>query len=177
MALLKAPVTSEDFIQGNGTVTLVEYGDYQCPFCGKAYPLVKQLQKHFRGQLRLVFRNFPLTQVHPYAEAAAETAMFAGKHDLFWKMHDLLFENQEDLSLPMLVDLTEALGLSGKELEKVISEKRFEAKIQEDFLGGVRSGVNGTPTFFINDQRYDGPISFESIVSAVDSSTHSQKML
>ena len=100
MATLKIPVNTEDHIQGNShaIITLVEYGDYECPYCGMAYPVVKQLQKHFDKQLRFVFRNFPLTEAHPYAQIAAETAEFAASHNRFWEMHDLLYENQSSLS-------------------------------------------------------------------------------
>src|SRR2546421_10571611 len=102
MSLLKVPVSLNDHIQGdeNALVTLVEYGDYECPYCGRAYPVVKTVQKHFGPQLRFVFRNFPLTQIHPLAEPAAEAAEFAGSRGRFWEMHDGIYENQERLSLP-----------------------------------------------------------------------------
>src|SRR6478672_9193527 len=113
--MLKVPVTADDdHVQGDlatALVTLVEYGDYQCPHCGRAYPIVKQVQRHFGDRLAFVFRNFPLSEIHPNAEAAAETAEFAGAHDRFWEMHDALFENQANLGLPLLRRLSDALGL------------------------------------------------------------------
>ena len=113
MSILQIPVTSADHIQGDphAHVTLVEYGDYECPSCGLAYPIVKAVQKHFGKRLRFVFRNFPLTQVHPQAENAAETAEFAGAHDHFWEMHDGLYENQDALGLATYLALAKALGL------------------------------------------------------------------
>lgn len=171
MTLLKVPVTPEDHIQGpdDAYITLVEYGDYECPFCGKTYHTIKQMQKHFGKQMRFVFRNFPLTEVYPHAEIAAETAEFAATYDHFWEMHDFIYENQTQLNLPCLLGLAETLHLSIKELKLAIVNKTYEPKIRNDFLGGVRSGVNGTPTFFINEHRYTGSYEFEEFVSAIES--------
>lgn len=171
MATLKVPVTEEDHIQGSdeAMVTLVEYGDYQCPHCGMAHSIVKQLQKHFGKRLRFVFRNFPLTEIHPLAEPAAETAEFANEFDQFWEMHDLIFENQPSLSPPFLLELAESLGLSRDDLASAIENRTYAPKIKKDFMGGVRSGVNGTPTFFINGQRFNGPPIYEELLSAIES--------
>src|ERR1700749_3291576 len=111
---LKIPVTAEDHVQGdtNAEIVLVEYGDYECPHCGHAYPIVQRVQKHFGKRLAFVFRNFPLNEIHPNAESAAETAEFAGAHGRFWPMHDDIFENQNSLSLPLLTELAEKHGLS-----------------------------------------------------------------
>lgn len=167
---LKIPVTETDHSQGkkNATITLVEYGDYECPYCAGAYPIIKRVQKHFDTQLRFVFRNFPLTQMHPFAEPAAETAEFANANGLFWEMHDQLYENQDRLSMPLLFELTQSLGLSSADLKNVIENHTYEEKIKSDFEGGIRSGVNGTPSFFINGQRYDGAYDFEALVLAID---------
>ena len=171
MPTLKNPVSSDDHIQGdvNAPITLVEYGDYQCPYCAMAYPIVKRLQKYFGKQLRFVFRNFPLTEVHPFAEAAAETAEFAADHGKFWQMHDLLYENQDSFEIPFFMELANSLGLPEEELEEVIDDKTYEPKIRKDFLGGVRSGVNGTPTFFINGERHNGSFKYEDLLSAIES--------
>ena len=171
MATLKLPVSEEDSIQGNenATITLVEYGDYQCPHCAAAYYVIKDIQKHFGTQLRFVFRNFPLKEIHTFAMVAAETAEFAGDYDLFWEMHDLIYENQESLGVPLLSGLAETLGLSMTDLELAIKKGVYVPKIQKDFMGGVKSGVNGTPTFFINDQRYKGPFDFKNLIEAIDS--------
>lgn len=166
---LKIPVGDQDHIQGVGTAncTLVEYGDYQCPYCGQAYPIVKRIQKHFGKKLRFVFRNFPLNEMHPYAEAAAETAEFAGSKGKFWEMHDLLYENQADLGGPLYLKLAGDLGLSSADLRKSLEKREFLARVKSDFAGGVRSGVNGTPSFYINGERYDGSFEYEDLLGAI----------
>lgn len=170
MATLKVPVTSEDHIQGpeSAEATLVEYGDYECPHCGRAYPIVKRLQAHFGKRLRLVFRNFPLSEIHPNAESAAETAEFAGAKGKVWEMHDLLFENQNRLGEPLYLALAEELGLSPASLRKALEAREYAARVQADFKGGVRSGVNGTPTFFVNGRRHDEPFDFEDLARAIE---------
>jgi protein-disulfide isomerase len=176
MSKLSVPVNSEDNKQGqeDAVCVLVEYGDYECPTCGEAYPIVKRLQKHFGKHLSLVFRNFPLSQMHSHAESAAETAEFAGSHDKFWEMHDLLFENQDRLEDSLFVELTQKLHLTPAKLQDALENKVFEPRVLADFAGGVRSGVNGTPTFFINDQRYNGAFDFDSLVEAIERATTSR---
>lgn len=170
MSELKVSVSSSDHIEGDerAPITLVEYGDYQCPHCGAAYPIVKRVQKHFGKRLRFVFRNFPLVQAHPMAQSAAETAEFAAAHGKFWEMHDAIFENQQSLSLEFLVELAEQLGLSGPALAKSLKSQEYAEKVRHDFMGGVRSGVNGTPTFFINGHRHDAPFDFEDLVEGIE---------
>lgn len=170
MTKLKIPVTPEDHAQGpeNAEVTLVEYGDYECPHCGQAYPIVKRIQKHFGKRMRFVFRNFPLTESHAHAESAAETAEFAGTHGKFWEMHDLLFENQERFSETLFLELAGKLNLSPAALSEALASKEFATRVRAEFSGGVRSGVNGTPTFFINGTRHDGPFDFAYLILAVD---------
>lgn len=149
MAILKLPVNEKDHIQGNinAPITMVEYGDYQCPSCGQAFPIIKQVQKHYGKNLKFIFRNFPLTEVHQFAEVAAETAEFAGESNLFWQMHDLIYENQNQLSIPMLLELTTSLNLSDTELKSALERGTYREKVKSDFLSGIRSGVPGTPTF------------------------------
>jgi protein-disulfide isomerase len=167
---LRVPVTDQDHIQGNDDAkcTLVEYGDYQCPHCGHAHPIVKRLQKHFGKRLRFVFRNFPLAEIHSNAESAAETAEFAGAHEKFWGMHDGLFENQESLGGSLYLQLTQQLDLSPQELRLALDSREFLPRVKNDFTGGVRSGVNGTPTFFINGKRHDASFEYEDLVQAID---------
>jgi protein-disulfide isomerase len=169
MSSLKIPVTESDHIQGNlnAPLTLVEYGDYECPYCGEAYPMIKQVQEKFGKDLRFVFRNFPLQEMHPQAEIAAESAEFAGSHGLFWEMHDALYENQKLLSPELIIELAETLGLSSVNLQKALTQRVYEPKVRADFLGGVRSGVNGTPTFFINGDRHVGLLDYPSLVFAL----------
>ncbi len=176
MSKLSVPVNSEDHKQGqeDAVCVLVEYGDYECPTCGDAYPIVKRLQKHFGKRLLLVFRNFPLSQMHPHAESAAETAEFAGSNDKFWEMHDLLFENQDRLEDNLFVELTQKLHLAPAKLQDALENKLFQPRVRADFAGGVRSGVNGTPTFFLNDQRHNGAFDFDSLVDAIERATTSR---
>ena len=170
MSRLKIPVGPEDHIQGDpyAPCTLVEYGDYECPHCGQAYPIVKRVQKHFGKRLRFVFRNFPLTQSHSHAEMAAEAAEFAGTQGKFWEMHDLIFENQDRLELQLVLELGEKLGFYPAALDESLESHEFVERVRADFMGGVRSGVNGTPTFFINGERHDGPFDYDRLVEAIE---------
>ena len=157
MSLL-VPVGPDDHIQGSETapLTLVEYGDYQCPYCAAAYVNVSLVQDQLGPRLRFVFRNFPLTQVHPLAEIAAEAAEAAGAQGKFWEMHDALYENQPALSPVLIVALAQGLGLDIERFNEDVASGRFRERVKRDFMGGVRSGVAGTPTFFINGERYEG---------------------
>jgi protein-disulfide isomerase len=168
---LRVPVGDQDHIQGGADAkcTLVEYGDYECPHCGHAYPIVKRVQKHFDKKLRFVFRNFPLAEMHPHAESAAESAEFAGAHGKFWEMHDALFENQEQLGGALYLKLAQKLGLSPQDLRSAVEKREYLGRVKEDFGGGVRSGVNGTPTFFVNGKRHDAPFEYEDLVEAIQS--------
>ena len=169
MSTLKIAVGPDDHAQGDehAACTLVEYGDYECPHCATAVPIVERLQEHFGGKLRFIFRNFPLTQIHPQAQAAAETAEFAGSLGKFWEMHDLLFENQENLGLDLYAELAGSLELDTRALKQALKGEMFSARVRADFSGGVRSGVNGTPTFFINGQRHNGPFDYEHLSKAI----------
>jgi len=166
---LRVPVGEQDHVQGNADAhgTLVEYGDYECPHCGRAHPIVKRVQKHFGKKLRFVFRNFPIAEMHPHAESAAETAEFAGAHGKFWEMHDALFENQEQLGGAFYLKLAQELGLSPQELRAAVENREYLARVKSDFTGGVRSGVNGTPTFFINGKRHDASFEYDDLVEAI----------
>jgi protein-disulfide isomerase len=170
MSKLSIDVTKYDHLQGelNAVCNLVEYGDYECPSCGDVQPIIKSLREHFGDRMSFVFRNFPLREIHPWAEPAAEVAEFAGSQGKFWEMHDLLFANQERLNEGTFHALLKQLGLddSGGQLSRDsgIVKKRIDA----DFAGGIRSGVNGTPTFFLNGERYDGPTDYDSLVATME---------
>ncbi len=172
MSKLTAAVSSNDHSLGktNAPWTLVEYGDYQCPSCGDAYAIVKQLQQHFGDQLRFVFRNFPL-DMHPYAEHAAEAAEFAAAHGKFWEMHDLLFEHQANLKDATLLKLAVKLRLASDHLVYALKEGKYAARVKTDLESGIASGVEGTPTFYINGKRYDGDYDLDSLIEAVESTT------
>jgi protein-disulfide isomerase len=174
MSTLRIPVTPRDHTIGppNAPVTLVEYGDYECPHCGEAHPIVQLVREHFGKRLLFVFRHFPMSQVHPNAQAAAESAEFAGAHGRFWAMHDGLFENQDHLGLPLFFALVGALGLSEVELREALVNGTYQPKVRADFLGGVRSGVNGTPTFFINGERHDSTYAYDDLVEAITAHLH-----
>jgi protein-disulfide isomerase len=149
-------------------VTLVEYGDYECEHCLAAYAIANAVQEHFGKDLQFVFRHFPLAEVHPHAEAAAEAAEFAAAHGRFWDMHDGLYRHQDRLGEPLLFELARSLALPESELRKVLDSSEYAAKIRADFRGGVRSGVNGTPTFFINGQRHDDSYAFDDLVATIE---------
>ena len=165
MASLRIPVGSDDHAQGaaDAVVTLVEYGDYECPHCGAAYPVVKQLQERFGTDLRFVYRNFPIAEIHRHALGAAMTAEFGGAKGRFWEVHDALFENQQRLGATLYAAIVTQLGLDANELHAALENATYESKVRTDFNGGVRSGVNGTPSFFINGQRYDGSPDVDSL--------------
>ena len=168
---LRIPVDSHrDHILGreDAPVTLVEFGDYQCPYCGAAQPEVRKVIERFGDDLRFVFRHFPLTEVHPMAAIAAVTAEFAGAHGQFWKAHEALYAHQKRLGPELLFEIVQGLGLEPAELKADIDANTYTAKVEEDFSGGVRSGVNGTPTFFINGTRHDGAYSFEALSRAIE---------
>jgi protein-disulfide isomerase len=166
---LAVPVSKRDHFQGpfNAPSTLLEYGDYECPACGAAHPLTKGIQTAMQDQLRFVFRNFPLRNVHPHAEHAAEAAEAAGAQENFWEMHDTLFENQMALEDEDLARYAAALGLDVERFINELLSSVYTPRVREDFRGGIRSGVNGTPTFFINGLRYDGPRDLDAMVEAL----------
>jgi protein-disulfide isomerase len=144
-------------------VTLVEYGDYQCPYCARAHPIVRQLQARLGDGLRFVFRNFPLTQIHSdalQAAVAAESVAKVAGQDAFWVMHDLIYEHQHDSAHALqplyLLAYAKEAGADPEQVARYLDSADLTARVRGDFIGGVRSGVNGTPTFFINGERFDG---------------------
>jgi len=166
---LSEPVGPEDHVQGpdNAPVTLLEYGDYQCSYCGDLYPVLKDVQKQMGKSLRFVFRNFPITSIHPQAFVAAEAAEAAAGQGKFWQMHDRLYENQFDLSAESIAIYAEQVGLDMERFVREVNDQTYAKRIKHDFQGGVMSGVNGTPSLFINGERYDGDRDVRSIVAAL----------
>ena len=169
-ARLVRSVTEHDHVRGPATalVTLLEYGDYQCPYCGAAYPVVEQLREWAGDKMRFVFRHFPLTQMHPFAEPAAEAAEAAGARGKFWQMHDMLYTHQEALDGEDLLRYAAHVGLDPAEIAQELLARQYQDRVRQDFLGGARSGVNGTPTFFIDGIRYDGLPDFDSLSAALE---------
>jgi protein-disulfide isomerase len=169
LARLRSSVGARDHSEGvhDAVVTLVEYGDYECPYCGKAYPIVKELQRRLGSELRFVFRHFPLSQIHPHATHAAEAAEAAGAQGKFWKMHDTIFEHQNALDDRYLREYAAQVGLKQDRFNLELTTHMHAARVREDFLSGIESGVNGTPTFFINGIRHDDSWNIDTLEEAL----------
>lgn len=170
MPSLSIPVTKNDHVQGgpHAKLTLVEYGDYECSYCGLAFPVIQRVQARFGEHLRFVFRHFPLTEINPLAEGAAEAAEFAGAHANFWAMHDQLYQHQSELGEPLYRSIAALLGLPKRGLDATLADQVYASAINSDFDGGVRSGVNSTPAFFINGQRHDASYEYADLCAAIE---------
>jgi NhaA family Na+:H+ antiporter len=168
--ILIPAVSERDHVQGplDAPVVFVEYGDYECPHCLQAHSIVRELQDRWGERVCFVYRHFPIRSSHPHAQHAAEAAEAAGAQGKFWEMHDLLFENQGALLDENLIEYAQQISLDHAQFKRDLAEGRFKDRVEEDFKSGVRSGVNGTPTFYINDERYDGPWDVESLVEEVE---------
>ena len=166
---LAVPVGPDDHIRGapNAPVTLVEYGDFECPYCGTAYPTVKALEHQYASTTRFVFRSFPLAQ-HPHAQAAAEAAEFAADHGKFWEMHDVLFERQRALDEPHLLGYARDLGLDAHALAIALREHTYAGIVEEVKEGGEASGIPGTPAFFLNDILFEDEPTRENLSAAIE---------
>jgi protein-disulfide isomerase len=168
-ALSALPMPERDHIQGpsDAPMMLLEYGDYECSYCGEADPIVKEVQKRLGKRLCFAFRNFPLVNAHPHAEHAAEAAEAAAAQGRFWEMHDLLYENQGALEDDDLAGYAAALGLDAQRLLKEVMTGAHIERVREDFRSGERNGVNGTPSFFINGVRCDGETRVDELLEAL----------
>ena len=166
---LTVDVGTDDHVRGpaSARLTLVEYGDYECPYCGAAYPIVKEVERILGDDLRSVFRNFPLSDIHPHAFQAAEAAESAAAQGRFWEMHDRLFENQKRLRTKDLLSHARALGLDVARIEADLDARAYEERVRHDIRSGLRSGVNGTPTFFVNGVRHNGTYDVETLLDAL----------
>lgn len=155
---LLLPIQPDDHVQGreDAPYTLVEYGDYECPKCGELFAILHALQQHLADKLRIVFRHYPLSGVHPNAQLAAEAAEAAGAQGHFWEMHDLLFQNQHALKRNDLDAYAAQLSLDMPRFRKEMKERLYENVVREDFRRGVQNGVYGTPGLFLNGVRYSG---------------------
>jgi protein-disulfide isomerase len=169
MSALRRAVDDKDWVRGpaHAPVTLLEYGDFECPFCGQAFWELKRLEQAVGDRVRVVFRHFPLAQAHPHATLAAEAAEAAGAQGKFWEMHDTLFTNQRALERSDLLEYADELGLDRPRFTRALQEHRFLPKVRRDFMEGVRSGVNGTPTIFINGERWNGPYAAAALLAGI----------
>ncbi len=164
------PVTpGRDHVRGpvDAPTELVEYGDYGCPFCAAAYPVVEGLLADAGDAIRFAFRHFPMTTVHPHAERAAQAAEAAGAQGRFWSMHELLFANQRRLGDRDLLGYARILDLDMDRFTRELATGVHLDRVRDDLMSGVRSGVNGTPTFFTNGVRHDGPHDARSLAEAL----------
>ncbi|MGA8029914.1 MAG: DsbA family protein [Bryobacteraceae bacterium] len=165
LSRLLLPIQPEDHVQGapDARYTLVEYGDYECPDCGRLFVTIRELRDQLGDELRLVFRHYPRSGIHPHAQRAAEAAEAAGAQGLFWDMHDLLFANQNALDVKSLYKYADRLSLDSRRFRDELKHRTYEDRVREDFRRGVTNGVYGTPGLFINGVRYDGALDSESL--------------
>ena len=165
------PVNVErDHVRGNSDapLTLLEYGDYECSSCGRAYPIVNRLREHFGERLRFVFRHFPQSNVHPRASVAAQAAEAASAQGRFWEMHDMLYEHQQELADADLSQYALRIGLEIYKFQAEVGSEHFSRRVVADYESGVASGVKGTPTFFIQNERYTSEREFNAIKKALE---------
>ncbi|HUL02028.1 MAG TPA: DsbA family protein [Gemmatimonadales bacterium] len=172
---LTEPVSDRDHSVGpsDAPLTLLEYGDYECPHCGRAFPIVQDVRRRMGDQLRFVFRNFPLTQIHEHAEHAAEVAEAAAAQGKFWPMHDWLFRHQFALDDETLLEGAQDLKLDVERVRRELANGTYRSRVRADFSTGIKSGVNGTPTFYINGVRHDGDFSADTLMAALGEALHS----
>ena len=170
---LGVPVSERDHSQGPATaaVTLVQYGDYECPYTRQSTTIVRAIQQQLGDQLRFVFRNFPLTEIHPHALQAAFAAEAAAAQGKFWQMHDYIFHHQHTLEDSDLEQFAEAVGLDMQQYARALADQRSLTRIEQDVEGGERSGVQGTPTFFINEVLYRGSWEQDALLPALQSAS------
>jgi protein-disulfide isomerase len=166
---LSVVVGKSDHAQGpeDAPVTLVEYGDYQCPYCADVHSMIQSIAAKMGPKLRFVFRHMPLNEVHPYAQYAAEAAEAAAAQGKFWEMHAAIYGQQSDLGSDLLHQLALRLGLDIPRFESDLDERRYRPRVKRDFMGGMRSGVASTPAFFINGERYDGILEQRALLEAL----------
>ncbi|KAM3090437.1 DsbA family protein [Phormidesmis sp. 146-35] len=167
MGKLTPPLQKDDHILGLETapITLVEYGDYQCFHCRQVHQMVDRIRQQLGDRLCFAFRHFPLTAIHPYAQYAAEVAEAANAQGRFWEIHDYLFTHQQRLGNGQLLHYAASLGIDCDRFEQEIADHRHAAQVCENLISGIHSGVNGTPTFFINGDRYNGAYTFDAILA------------
>jgi len=167
--LLADAVGARDHVRGSGDapVTLLEYADFECPFCGRWFPELQRVLQDLGPRVRFVFRHFPISEHHPHAESAAEVAEAAGAQGKFWEMHDLLFRRQAALDDGHLLAYVRELGLDAVRVERELEQQVHRARVRDDIESGLRSGVSGTPMFFINGRRHEEPGDAQTLRAAL----------
>lgn len=167
---LKVPVRSIDHHLGalKSPIHLVEYGDFECPHCAAAMPIADQICQDFKSQLCYVYRHFPLSQIHPHSVMASVASEAADQQSKFWQMHHGLFLNQDLLSYELIMELVQSLDMNIDQFQRDMEQSDLQERVQKDFMGGIRSGVNGTPTFFINGIRLDRPATYDNLRGAIE---------
>jgi protein-disulfide isomerase len=164
-------ITGDDHVRGpaGAPVTVLEYGDFECPYCRGAFRDVRRLSDEHPAEIRFVFRNFPIPQLHPHAEQAAEAAEAAGAQGRYWEMHDVLLQPYSHLDTDSLVTYAEVIGLDIARFRRDLTDRVYAARIESDIAEGLRNGVNATPKFYVNGQRVDGKVPLENLVTMVES--------
>ena len=172
---LAGSVIESDWIKGDkdSKIIITEYSDFQCPACASYYEIVKQIHKEFGDKLAIVYRHFPLRQIHANAETAALSAEAAGKQGKFWEMHDMIFEKQkkwesEKNTKEIFTGYAEELGLNPEQFKKDLNSKEVKEKVEADYQSGVKAGVNHTPTFFLNGKEIQNPRSYEEFKNIIN---------
>ncbi len=162
--------TTDDPMKGNpdAKIVIVEFADFQCPFCFQAFPVMRELMDTYQDDVKFVYRDFPITDSHPQAEKAAEAGECAQAQDRFWEMHDKMFLNQADLTVPALKEYAEEIGLDTDLFDQCLDSGTFETEVAQDFSDGIAAGVTGTPTFFINGRPFTGTISYDSLAQIIE---------
>ena len=167
----QTPITDDDWSYGSpdAAVTMLEYGDFECPYCAMARPVLESIVAEYPDTIRLIYRHFPITTIHPHAFLAAEAAEAAGAQGTFWKLHDMLFTHQQQLEYQDLLRYAQAIGLDVARFDQELQAHSYRDAVKLDFRRGVQDGVNGTPTIFINRRRYDGPRDRISMLTVIGS--------
>jgi protein-disulfide isomerase len=167
---LTPPLSAEDHVDGpdRAELELVMYGDFQCPYCTAAFPIVRRVRDQLGPRLLFAFRHFPLIEIHPDAERAAEASEAAAAQGAFWQMHDRMYESRGALSREDLIAYAGELGLDSDRVASELDSQAHQPRVQRDFDSGVASGVTGTPGFFVGGRLHHGSFDAASLIAALE---------